>query len=279
MREIPYDPTRKSLYQPEAGATILKTGGQFSEELVCAEAARLVYKKFERQDAAAEEIRQALSHAGFGDLSFFSVEGTSALAACNAETSTAIVAFRGAEQDPTDILIDLKGWPRNWPAGGKVHEGFYQAFNRIKPSIESWIAAHPGRLLLTGHSLGAALATLATSIRIPTRLLTFGSPRVGNDEFVSTLRGIEILRYVDCCDIVTQLPPEVAGFSHCGDLRYIDQMGNILNVPPVESITEDRVQARVGYTFAYSWRIGSVAVRDLADHSPINYVSALQAAL
>jgi hypothetical protein len=87
---------------------------------------------------------------------------------------------------------------------------------------------------------------------------------------------VEISRYVDCCDIVTQLPPEMAGFGHCGQLRYIDRMGNISNDASQEFVREDRLRARVEYTFEHSWRVGSVAVRDLADHAPINYVFAVQ---
>jgi hypothetical protein len=70
----------------------------------------------------------------------------------------------------------------------------------------------------------------------------------------------------------------MAGFSHCGQLHYIDRMGNILHEASQEIVRDDRVQARVEYTFEHSWRVGSVAVRDLADHAPINYVFAVQAA-
>jgi len=278
MRTIRYDPSRKSLYHPEIGETVLKPTAYVSLELLCAEASRLAYKKFERQPSAVGEIQQALGYAGFTEAAFFCAEGSHALAAINPGTSNVIVAFCGTDQDPTDILVDLKAWPRNWPGGGKVYDGFYRAFNRIWPKIDSWLEAHPAQLLFTGHSLGAALATLAASARTPSKLITFGSPRVGDAEFVKTLRGCEILRYVDCCDIISQLPPEIAGFNHCGDLHYIDQTGNILSDASTESIASDRIRARVEYTFEYSWRVGSVAVRDLADHSPINYVFALQAA-
>jgi len=278
MRRIPYDPSRISLYHPELGDTILNAGMDVSEDLICAETSRLVYKKFERQNAAGDEIRQALGHAGFSEVSFFDQQGSEVLAAINPTVSSVVVAFRGTEQDPTDISADLRAWPRNWPNGGRVHDGFCEAFNRIWSKMDPWIEAHPGRLLFTGHSLGAALATLAASVRKPSRLITFGSPRVGDAEFVSTLGGVEILRYVDCCDIVTQLPPEMAGFSHCGQLRYIDRMGNILHEASQEIVRDDRVRARVEYTFEHSWRVGSVAVRDLADHAPINYVCAVQAA-
>src|SRR2546430_3865218 len=35
-------------------------------------------------------------------------------------------------------------------------------------------------------------------------------------------------RYVDCCDLVTRVPPEFLGYVHVGALRYIDRNGTVL---------------------------------------------------
>ena len=40
-------------------------------------------------------------------------------------------------------------------------------------------------------------------------------------------------------------------------------------------ITDDRVAAALHYVVEKGWRIGNVAVRELADHTPVNYVSAI----
>jgi hypothetical protein len=45
-------------------------------------------------------------------------------------------------------------------------------------------------------------------------------------------------------------------------------------VPP-EAASADRAAARVDYLEKFAWRVGSVLVRDLADHAPINYVRVL----
>jgi pimeloyl-ACP methyl ester carboxylesterase len=277
-RQIPYDPRRRSLYTPEIGGTILPEGSRPSDELLCAEAARLVYKKFEREQSAATEVREALGRAGFNAVDFFNSLGSQALASRNERTSVVIVAFRGTEQDPTDIATDLRAWLKPWDKGGRVHEGFRDAFRAIWPQIESWLKEHSGALNFTGHSLGAALATLAAGMSPASRLITFGSPRVGDTDFVETLRGVEIARYVDCCDIVCQVPPEHVGFAHSGGRRYIDRSGAVQTNVSDGFMLEDQMQARGEYILEHAWRLGNVAVRDLADHAPINYVGAVQAA-
>ena len=39
---------------------------------------------------------------------------------------------------------------------------------------------------------------------------------------------------------------------------------------------EDQSTARKKYLLEHAWRFGNVVTRDLADHAPINYVSALK---
>jgi predicted lipase len=92
------------------------------------------------------------------------------------------------------------------------------------------VKGHTNRLLVAGHSLGAAMATLAlpdieASLNIKvTSVFTFGSPRVGDDAFArayNTAFGRRSFRIVNTSDIVTSVPPPtpIAGkiggyFSH-----------------------------------------------------------------
>ena len=272
MRTIAYDPSRTALYHPESGETVLKAGAHNSDDLLCAEAARLVYKRFESSPSAAQEIEQALGSVGFDRIDFFDREGAQFFAAANPSRATAIVSFRGTTRGLGDILTDLKTWPKNWRAGGRVHAGFCDAFERHHADLSSWLAAHRERSIVTGHSLGGALATLAASVFKPARLVTFGTPRVGDHEFARTLNDVDCLRYVDCCDIVTRLPPEVLGFRHCGKLRYIDRSGTIHIDPTADLMKEDSRPARSEYFHDHALRPGAVKLRDLADHAPINYI-------
>jgi hypothetical protein len=85
-------------------------------------------------------------------------------------------------------------------------------------------------LYITGHSLGGALATVALRYLEKVEGLkdqiaacyTFGSPRVGNADFESDIRS-PVYRVVNFTDIVTFLPLFTMGFTHVGDVRYLDR--------------------------------------------------------
>lgn len=56
---------------------------------------------------------------------------------------------------------------------------------------------------------------------------------------------------------------------------YITRIGEIVENPPQPLVDADRQRARLDYLTQYAWRTGSVLVRDLADHAPINYARAV----
>ena len=97
---------------------------------------------------------------------------------------------------------------------------------------------------------GAALATLQASVRRPDALYTFGSPRVGDSQFMSRLSGVPGRRYVDCCDIVTRLPPENC-FVHVGEPYYIKLDRSIEFRPDLKNVTDDQNAAREDYLIRY----------------------------
>lgn len=177
-------------------------------------------------------------------------------------------------------MTDLEALLVPWTPGGRAHAGFKEGFDLLWPDLERWLDGHPGRWLFTGHSLGAALATLAASRKRPARLVTFGSPRVGDPTFVETLSEVEVARYVDCCDIVTHLPPPAlpSGYAHVNEANplYIDHLGEVQPGATESGISDDRRAGRREYIAKHAWKRGTVAVRDLADHAPINYVYALR---
>src|SRR5262245_57298511 len=110
----------------------------------------------------------------------FDAKGSQGLVA--ADDTTCVVAFRGTEtDDPTDLFADVNFRLAPWEPGGQVHEGFATAFRQVEADVRAHLPADR-RLLLTGHSLGAALATLAATVWPGDALYTFGSPRVGNAE-------------------------------------------------------------------------------------------------
>jgi hypothetical protein len=82
------------------------------------------------------------------------------------------------------------------------------------------------RIWLTGHSLGAALATLAADrFQDVQGLYTFGSPRVGDRQFQKNFQ-LRAYRVVNGDDIVARVPPKGI-YRHVGALKFIDHQGRI----------------------------------------------------
>lgn len=109
---------------------------------------------------------------------------------------TIYVSFRGSESiknwiDNLDVVLT------NYPLCSKceVHKGFYGAeqdsLSNVLTEVKKLKSQFPSyTVLVTGHSLGAALATL-TILDLqkagisPLKLFNYGSPRIGNDEFAA----------------------------------------------------------------------------------------------
>jgi hypothetical protein len=107
-------------------------------------------------------------------------------------------------------------------------------------------------------------------------LVTIGSPRVGDADFVASLAHVHSTRFVNCCDLITQLPPDLPPYYvHLGPQTYIERHGMIQPDADDAFVFNDHIKARVAYIVQEGWKVGTVLVRDLADHAPINYVRAL----
>ncbi len=138
-----------------------------------------------------------------------------------------IVVFRGTE--PTsweDIKADVQ-----FRKVKGIHRGFTAALDDVWISlIQDYNKNAKGKqLLVTGHSLGAALATLYSArINDPDSVCyTFGSPRTGTKGSVNKML-FTAYRFRNNNDIVTKVPPEFLGFSHKSDkTTYFDIDGNV----------------------------------------------------
>ena len=281
---IPYSAEKVDLYYPAKHAVFFPNGRPQSDAALCVEMARLAYYRLDTGFAFDQiQIRKILGRIQFTDCKFFEHAtrpdggGSHAFLALDGNNKLAVLAFRGTDSDdPSDLLDDLNALPHPWQLGGKVHSGFAQALQEIWPEISPELAPlDEYKLLFTGHSLGAAMATLASTLQKPKSLYTFGSPRVGDQAFVDLLQGLDNHRYVDCCDLVARLPPEdVLGYTHIpGKIDYIDFNRAVQQLNPGDPyIGSDQTKAEGDYWKNYAWRIGDVALRPLADHAPVNYV-------
>lgn len=112
-----------------------------------------------------------------------------------------IVAFRGTEFDGTDILTDLKIRTKNG-----AHRGFTEAYYKVQDAMHDMVGVDHRGIIFTGHSLGGALAQIASDRLFagPISTVTFGSPRVYlRDQ--PTLQPSHY-RIVNGWDIVPRLP-------------------------------------------------------------------------
>jgi hypothetical protein len=281
MAAIEYDPSRSALYTPEKQETIFQAGKAYSSLQLAVEAARLAYIHAEESASERQRLADALERVGFAGLKLFGDRktDTQGFGAYRSGDRTALIGFRGTQPDKvTDVATDLEAHQVAWhESGGNVHGGFAEAARSVMPQVEDWLKAESAgraRLILTGHSLGAAVATLVASVVRPTALITLGSPRVGDPTFATTFAGMGGTRIVDCCDAVTEVPPELPIYTHIRPPTYITKDGATLQNPSAEEIAKDRFHGRIEYFVKYAWKIGSVFVRDLADHAPINYARA-----
>lgn len=295
MVKIPYDASRDSLYKPGEADDFFRDGLDLSNQAVlCAEMARLAYVK----DKTKLEKNLARAHFKLVSAIGYENTGTQAFIASSDESnaeSILLIAFRGTERDdPRDLLSDADLRKTPWiidestkKSIGEVHNGFAKALtdggeksvlNQIKNAIRE-LDGKFSKILLTGHSLGAALATLTAadfkSVAWSTKvfLFTYGSPLVGDSQFANQTASINHQRFVNCCDLVTRMPPEALNFVHVGNLKYIDRHGKIIDSPSPELISEDASEATNDYIKKYASKIGTVKIRELADHCPINYLS------
>ena len=278
---IPYDPSRAALYFPESRDTMFQSQQRYSPLQLAVEAARLAYYRAEESGAQMQRLCDALARVDFAipTLLIDVATGAAGFASSCKTNGAALIAFRGTQPDDiADIGHDLEAEMIPWPeTAGRVHAGFALTTRALLPKMRAWIdetKPDPAKLTITGHSLGAAMATLAASVIKPGWLVTLGSPRVGDVDFIETVQAGNISRIVDCCDLVTRVPPPVGGYTHLPTCAYLTRQTQQL-LDPAESVIEaDCITARAEYLAAYAWKIGAVLVRDLADHAPINYVRA-----
>ena len=185
-----------------------------------------------------DKIELQVKALGFNEFVWFDTEGTQAFACRKSNANNIFIVFRGTEPNQMkDILADVKAWRKPAREKGLIHFGFAQALDKVYDNIVQWLSEQKldgeRNITCTGHSLGAALATIMASRLDANELYTFGSPRIGNRAFVKEMNndGIKHYRFVNNNDIVTKVPFPIR-FVHHGELVYINHHGNIRKMSP-----------------------------------------------
>ena len=169
---------------------------------------------------------------GFDTVEFVEEDGAQAYLLRTKEDC--LVVCRGTEPNEwNDIKADANAVLEVAETVGKVHRGFKREVDDLWPPLEKALAAETRQVWFTGHSLGGAMATICAGrcylshIPIePVEVQTFGSPRVGNKEYVN-YAGVRHLRWVNNNDVVTRVPPAWLGYTHTGVQRYFNTYGQM----------------------------------------------------
>ena len=171
-----------------------------------------IRKSFDYDHEEQEQaLKQSLDQVGWSLSATFSIDGTQGYVAYS-EYFTALV-FRGTETDRiSDIRADAKATQTACPTGGRVHSGFNEQYNDVEARVKVLLADDEIKrkpLFIAGHSLGGAVATIATR-RLNAQCqiaacYTFGSPRVGTEDWVAQIK-TPIYRIVNSADPVPMVP-------------------------------------------------------------------------
>jgi hypothetical protein len=154
------------------------------------------------------------------------------------------ISFRGTERDFGDILTDVRFLRRELVEPGQlgavggpsVHRGFLAAFEAVEAALILAVGQcrrqdPHATIYTTGHSLGAALALIA-ALQLARRGFDtrraelFGCPRTGDGDFAKLASAaLNVVRHVNCCDVVPRVPFWALGYRHAGRLVYYDRQG------------------------------------------------------
>lgn len=188
----------------------------------------------------------------------------------------AALVFRGTQVTSgwswRDIRTNMELGMAPWETGGQVHEGYAAALRRIWPDVANHLAVLPPetKLYFAGHSLGGALATVASTLYRPgwVETYTFGAPRVGDLAFARRLRHVH--RFVHAGDIAPKYPSTFLGYRHPGDTLLVG--GEHWHIGRRGRVKWRRRSARI-IPFT-RWGV----TRGVMDHSVSRYVEKLRGA-
>ncbi|WP_415752764.1 lipase family protein [Paenibacillus forsythiae] len=154
-----------------------------------------------------------------------------------------IVAFRGTSSASdwiSDIIASQKRF-KYIEEDCLTHRGFTDIYSSARRGIINALerSSQGKTLYITGHSLGAALATLCamdiaanTDYRSP-NLFTFGSPRVGDPAFAKAFTRYvrSSFRIANPFDVVTHAPPSIYKLPKRDKRYYYSHVQTLSSLP------------------------------------------------
>jgi hypothetical protein len=169
-----------------------------------------------------------------------------------------IVAFAGT--DPVSLANWISDFDAHLDEGAGTAEGYRVAVDVVWPDLKRLLGKcvpPGGKILVTGHSLGGALAAL-TAERINTELIaghtelrgdeeveaiyTFGMPRAGSQAFADLYNGHlgqRTYRLVHGEDIVPTVAPSELQFRHLGRFLRCPRQGKFDSAKLANDVSSD----------------------------------------
>lgn len=199
--------------------------------LLMAKLAMLAYERFKLGASYERILCKKLEVGGLELVGTFSVDGTQGYVCKN--DKLAVLAFRGTT-DIQDWRTDLKASReviKNHPKRVRAHEGFLNAYLDVEEKVLELLSGlyFDLPLYITGHSLGGALALVA-SVAVPmgdeltaeqvAAVYTFGAPRAGGGDFREIVK-VPHYRVFNPWDLVPSLPAWWQSYQHTGDVRFL----------------------------------------------------------
>lgn len=203
------------------------------------------------------------------------------------DSGDAFVAFRGTESVQDWLMnVEVRQVPQQngW---GSAEAGFADVYDQCARVIRAAVqAAGTGRLYVTGHSLGAAVATLCAadltaSLGVHPTLYTFASPRAGDPVFAARFNAEcpSAWRIVNTEDVITTVPPPTSVL----DRSHPDLLGRLIEFLSRLPLVGRWVRQRLGWTRVWrtdevyehigtSWSFTENLGTVLANHDMTTYV-------
>jgi triacylglycerol lipase len=143
----------------------------------------------------------------------------------------AVLAFKGTVPNEIHTVeTDADFWQVQSKYGA-VHQGFLDTYRELAKEIEPVLRKIDLPIYITGHSLGGALALLATVFLADQDKLAacynYGCPRVGTDPMADRIFKVPVYRCVHHADIVPAVPLLIQGYRQYGDTRYLRDNGKV----------------------------------------------------
>lgn len=173
----------------------------------------LIKSYFKHGDKTQSFVADALADSNFEYINSHSKDGTEVLL-CKLniegpESGMLVVVFRGTQLSIKDILTDFRANLVTAEGTGRIHAGFNEAFNSVSSLIQQDIQKYPHLpIYMTGHSLGGALALVATRYLCSNTLgatYTYGGPRIADNKFFEDIK-TPVYRVVNAADAVPRVP-------------------------------------------------------------------------